>query len=203
MTDIDRFDEEAATWDDDPMKKDRAAAVAAGIRANVALNPDMRAFEYGCGTGLLSFELRGEVGHITLADRSEGMLTVLKEKIRAAGAEDMTPVALDLAADPIPDERFDIVFTMMTFHHVDDTDAILHALSQMLDSPGYLCVADLDAEDGSFHGEGFTGHNGFDRDDLARRTKGAGFRSVEFETVYRMVREDGEYPVFLMVARRE
>ena len=79
MTYTEDFDERAATWDDDPVKKERAAAVAAGIRAMVALSPDMRALEYGCGTGLLSFELRHELGSITLADRSEGMLAVLSE----------------------------------------------------------------------------------------------------------------------------
>lgn len=200
MTYTEDFDERAATWDDDPVKKDRAAAVAAGIRAKVSLSPDTRALEVGCGTGLLSFELREELGHITLADRSEGMLNVLREKIRASGATNMAPVSLDLAVDPIPDERYDIVYTMMTFHHIEDTDAILRALSQILAPTGVLCVADLDAEDGSFHGDGFTGHNGFDRADLERRARNAGFRTVEFQTVFRMTHEGNEYPIFLMVA---
>ena len=200
MTYTEDFDERAATWDDDPVKKERAAAVAAGIRAMVALSPDMRALEYGCGTGLLSFELRHELGPITLADRSEGMLAVLKEKIHASGANNMVPVSLDLAVDPIPDERYDIVYMMMAFHHVEDTDAMLRAFSRLLGSSGHLCIADLDAEDGSFHGEGFTGHHGFDRDDLERQVRDAGFRTVEFQTVYRVVRDGAEYPVFLMAA---
>lgn len=199
------FDEEAATWDSDPVKVARAFAVATAIRAKVPLS-GMRALEYGCGTGLLSFELRTDLRRITLADRSPGMLDVLNTKIRAVGATNMVPVSLDLSVDPAPDETFDVIYTLMTFHHIEDTEAMLHAMSQLLASPGFLCVADLDAEDGSFHGEGFTGHNGFDRDELSRKARDAGFRRVEFSTVFQMTAGEGpvkrEYPVFLMVAEK-
>jgi len=199
------FDERAATWDDDPVKHERARTVASAIRERVPLSSGMRALEYGCGTGLLSFALRDDVGHFTLADRSEGMLEVLRKKIDDAGATNMVPVSLDLIEDPLPVERYDFICTMMTFHHIEDTNAILRAMSNLLESPGYLCVADLDAEDGSFHGEGFHGHNGFDRDELANKAKAAGFQRVEFSTVFRT--KGGEekerlYPMFLMVAEK-
>jgi predicted TPR repeat methyltransferase len=67
MTYRENFDERAESWDDDPVRVARAAAVAEGIRSRVPLSSAMRALEYGCGTGLLSFELRHELGHITLA----------------------------------------------------------------------------------------------------------------------------------------
>jgi 2-polyprenyl-3-methyl-5-hydroxy-6-metoxy-1,4-benzoquinol methylase len=94
----------------------------------------------------------------------------------------------------------------MTLHHVPDTDAILRAFHTVLEPGGYLCVADLDTEDGSFHGPEVQVHHGFDRTDLARRTEQAGFREVRFETVFEIAKEiEGAtrgYPVFLMVARR-
>ena len=43
----------------------------------------MHALDYGCGTGLLSFPLKDELGHITLNDNSAGMLEVVQEKILA------------------------------------------------------------------------------------------------------------------------
>jgi len=199
------FDERAATWDDDPVKHERARTVASAIRERVPLSSGMRALEYGCGTGLLSFELRASVGHFTLADRSDGMLEVLRKKLQAANATNMVPVSLDLIEDPLPDERYDFICTMMTFHHIEDTDAILRAMSSLLESPGYLCVADLDSEDGSFHGEGFHGHNGFDRDELARKANKAGFHKVGFSTVFRTKggeEQEREYPMFLMVAEK-
>lgn len=76
----------------------------------------------------------------------------------------------------------------------------------MLSSGGFLCVADLDAEDGSFHGEGFTGHRGFDRIEFERQVVQAGFANVSFTTVFHMVKPESkgqtDFPVFLMVAEK-
>ena len=86
------FDARAATWDDDPTKVDRAQAVADEIATRVPLSPAMRALEYGCGTGLLSFILRPRLGDITLADVSDGMLAVAARKIAAVGDRAMRAV---------------------------------------------------------------------------------------------------------------
>jgi len=201
------FDSRAKTWDDDPMKTARAEAVAQGICAQVVLTPQMSALEYGCGTGLLSFALRERLGQLTLADSSSGMLAVLEEKISSGAIANMSALKLDLASDPLPDERFDLVHSLMTLHHIDDTDALLRALYALLKSPGYLCLADLDSEDGSFHGADFSGHRGFDRETLQRQATEAGFRNVRFSTVFsirKAVATGGEkdFPVFLMVAEK-
>ena len=108
------FDQRARDWDNDPSKWSRAEAVANGIREAVPLRPEMNALEYGCGTGLLSFALHRDLGRITLADSSPGMLQVLAEKIQAAGIDTMTPIRLDLGVDPLPPDRFALICTMMT-----------------------------------------------------------------------------------------
>ena len=122
MTD---FDSRAKDWDEVPGRVERANAVAAAIREQVALSRAMKALEYGCGTGLLSFALQAELGSITLADSSSGMLEVLREKIARGGITNMSPFRLDLAVDPVPAERFDLVYTLMTLHHIPDTAKIL------------------------------------------------------------------------------
>ncbi len=206
MSSTDHFDERASTWDSDPSKIARAMAVAEGIRRHVSLSPEMRALEYGCGTGLLSFALRQNLGHITLADSSSGMLAVLNEKIAAVRATNMLPVKLDLVTDPLPRERYNLIYTLMTFHHIEDTDRILRDLFVLLTSPGNLCVVDLDAEDGSFHGPEFPGHKGFKREEIAWKARKAGFRNVELTTVFTTTRSDSpgqtEFPIFLMVAKK-
>jgi SAM-dependent methyltransferase len=198
------FDARARTWDDDPMKTNRAQAVAREICARVPLAPAMNGLEYGCGTGLLSFALQPHLGRIALADNSAGMLAVLAEKIAATGIANLHPMRLDLMRDPLPPERFDIVFSLMTFHHIPDTDRILSDLFALLVRPGYLCIADLDSEDGSFHGAGFDGHKGFDRDELARKASAAGFARIAFASVFTISKgaPPKDFPVFLMIAEK-
>jgi 2-polyprenyl-3-methyl-5-hydroxy-6-metoxy-1,4-benzoquinol methylase len=200
------FDDKARTWDSDPVKQERALAVAAALRQQVPLSRDWRALEYGCGTGLLSFALHAELGPITLADRSPGMLAVLAEKITAAGLTHLHPLALDLLTDLLPAERYDLVYTLMTLHHVADVDRLLRAFHDLLRPGGWLGIADLDREDGSFHGPGFTGHLGFDRAELRAQLTDAGFGEVDFSTGYVMKKATTqgmrEYPLFLAVAAR-
>lgn len=198
----DDFDRRAATWDDDPMKTARARAVADAIRAHLPNLASMSGFEYGCGTGLLSFALQSSLREIVLADNSEGMLEVLQRKIVEAQIANMTPICLDLSTDPLPERQFDLAYSLMTLHHIPDTDNILRKLHAVLTDSGHLCIADLDREDGSFHGAGFDGHNGFDRADLARRAEQVGFTNIDFSTVFTICKGQPQklFPVFLMTA---
>lgn len=201
------FDERAKDWDSDPAKVERARVVGEAIRARVPLQPDMTALEYGCGTGLLSFALQPDFDSITLADTSQGMLDVLAEKIKAAGVANMHPVRLDLSSDPPPDSRYGIIYSLMTLHHVPDTEKVLGRFFTLLDAGGYLCIADLEKEDGSFHGADVTDvHKGFDRSALQNQLEAAGFRDITFSSVSAVRRQvDGvekAFPLFLMIARK-
>lgn len=201
------FDERAKDWDSDPKKVERARVVAEAIRRAIPLSNDTKALEYGCGTGLLSFVLQSDLGQITLADTSQGMLDVLKEKIVAAGVKNMRPVRLDLTTDSLPAERYHLTYSLMTLHHIPDTKDILNKFHALLELNGYLLVADLDKEDGSFHTDGTTDvHKGFTQDELRKQVESAGFNNVTFSTVYEIKKkiDDKEktFPVFLMCAQK-
>ena len=198
------FDSKAKNWDAAPDRVERANAVAAAIREEVVLSGTLIALEYGCGTGLLSFALQPELGQITLADNSAGMLEVLKEKIARGGITNMSPLRLDLADDPLPADRFDLVYTLMTMHHIPDTAKILGCFHALLQPCGILCIADLDKEHGSFHAHepGFDGHNSFDRAGLGLELEQAGFSNVRFSTCYTMMKDGRSYPLFLAVAEK-
>lgn len=204
--DSSHFDENARRWDENPVFQERGRHIAAAIRELVPLHPAMTVLDYGCGTGLLSFPLKDELGPIVMADSSAGMLAVLAEKIAAQGVGNMTPLRLDLMADRLPDQRFDLIYTSMTLHHIPDTDRILGIFHSLLKPGGHLCIADLDREDGSFHGLEYDVHHGFDRDELARKAHRDGFTDIRFRTVFEIVKEQAAgpraYPVFLMAARR-
>lgn len=204
MTD---FDERAREWDSDPDKVKRAHAVADAIREAVPLSRSMNALEYGCGTGLVSFALQADLGQITLVDTSQGMLDVLREKIASAGVTNMHPARLDLAVDPPPVDRYTLTYSLLTLHHIDDTKNILTKFHNLLEPGGYLLVADLDKEDGSFHTDGSTDvHLGFDRIELQQIVEEIGFGNVTFLTAYEIKKKIGNeektFPVFLMTAQK-
>ena len=198
------FDERAKSWDDDPMKTARAQAVADGMGKAASWKPGMRAIEFGCGTGLLSFALQARFAAITLADTSPGMLDVLRQKIEMAGLPHMQAVLLDDSAT-MNGQPFDMVYSLMTLHHVPDVNVALRRFHDWLDDGGQLCIADLDAEDGSFHDHDPSVHNGFERAQLAGMVAAAGFDTIRFSTVFQIVKGNPErmYPVFLMIATKD
>jgi len=201
------FDERAKDWDADPMKVNRAKTVAQAIRSAIPLTENMSALEYGCGTGLLSFALQSDLGQITLADTSQGMLDVLAEKISAFDVSNMRPLRLDLSADPSPDSPFDLTYSLMTLHHIPDAKAILKKFHALLAPGGWLCIADLDKEDGTFHTDGTSDvHLGFERGELQKWVEDAGFVDVKFSTAFEIKKKIGDaekiFPVFLLIAQK-
>ncbi|MFO7577257.1 MAG: methyltransferase domain-containing protein [Pelovirga sp.] len=200
------FDDRASSWDDDPAKVRRAQTVAAAIRAAVHPDRTMTALEYGCGTGLLSFALQGDLGEILLADNAAGMLAVVDRKIASAGVDHLSSIRLDLSSAPLPDRRFDLIYSLMTLHHVGDFQGLLTQFYALLRPSGHLCIADLDSEEGTYHDTDFAGHPGFDRGQLAAVLRRIGFIAVTFTTVFQIRKERAgqirEYPLFLMVCRK-
>jgi SAM-dependent methyltransferase len=119
----------------------------------------------------------------------------------------MQPVRLDLASDPLPAKRYDVTYSLLTLHHIRDVNDILVKFRDVLVPRGYLLVADLDKEDGSFHTDGTTDvHLGFDRDELQKTVEDIGFENVTFSTAYEIKKKIGEeektFPIFLMSAQK-
>ena len=200
------FDSRARQWDTTQEFVERGRKLAKAICARVALRTNMRALDVGCGTGLLSVPLAGDLGHITCIDTSPGMLEVLREKIAVQGLSNLTAEFHDLTTSDLSVGGFDLIMSSMTLHHIKDTGAILATFAAHLRAGGWLCLADLDQEDGSFHGIHVDVHHGFEREALARLVHDAGFEQVHFDTVFviRKAQDGGprDYPVFLLTARK-
>ncbi len=201
----DRFDELARSWDVAPMHVERTAAIASALRG-ILPSTGLRTLEVGAGTGLLSFALADHLGPVLATDPSAGMVTALEDKIRQTGSPSLSALRCgdDLAG---ADGPFDLILSQMALHHIPDVPGFLARAASRLPAGGWLAIADLDLEDGSFHGPTITDvHLGFDRQILASRLDEAGFEEIVFSTVHTM-RKDSEtgpreYPIFLVTARR-
>lgn len=205
MDPVNRFDARAATWDDDPAHVERARVVADAIRDAVPLDSSVRLLEYGAGTGLVSQALCDALGPVTMADTSAGMRKVMEDKVAAGVIADARVWELDLASAPLPttEERFDLVVTVLALHHLPQLEPVLSNFAALLTEGGHLAIVDLDEEDGTFHGNGFDGHHGFDHDALADDLRDAGFTDVSFRRCHQIVRHGRTYPLFLATATRK
>ena len=198
------FDARAREWDKDKMHMDRSVAIAAELEKMIPLDHSMKALEYGAGTGILSFLLREHFSDITLMDSSQEMINVCQEKREYFGTSHIHPLWLDLEHTDFED-KFDIIYNQMVLHHVKGYEAMLHKFYELLNPGGYLAVADLFPEDGSFHGiNNLDVHLGFDPEALSVILKNAGFESVNYITCFEVKRPSGEkFPIFLLVAKKQ
>lgn len=201
------FDSKAATWDENPERIIRAHEVANAIQSELDFSQIRTALEYGCGTGLLSFALKDEFEEVTLMDESAWMIQEVDQKCEQAGIIHFHPVKYNLLEDERPHFKVDLIYSLMTLHHIDDVDKILKSFQAMLNPSGYLVLIDLETEDGSFHNHEFDGHLGFDRDELEHQMKEAGFTQIHYRVCHTIKKERAgeikEYPLFMMIGRKE
>ena len=196
------FDARAREWDKDKMHLDRSVAIAAELEKMIPINPFMKALEYGAGTGILSFLLKDRFSEITLMDNSTEMIKVCVEKTEYFKINHILPIWFDLEHKDY-DHQFDIIYNQMVLHHVDDYESIIGTFYSMLNPEGYLAIADLFPEDGSFHGPDVQVHLGFNPENLAEILKEVGFKNIEYKPCFEVKRESGlKYPVFLLVAQK-
>ena len=202
------FDKKAQEWDNDPQKIERAAVFAKEINDFIQPRKKLNALEFGCGTGLLSFKLKDFFNTITLADNSEGMIKVLKEKIDKEGIKNFIPLQIDLFEGDNQFSKIDVIYSLMTLHHMPDISRTLKEFNSILEPNGFLCIADLVKEDGSFHAhhDGFDGHNGFDKEELGEMMIKNGFELAYYKECFVIERKVDEnikkYPLFLMICKK-
>lgn len=202
------FDQEAATWDEEPRRVKLVHDIADAISRAVELKPDMDVMDFGCGTGLLTLKLQPFVRSITGIDSSQGMLDVLRTKVEKGQLANVRTQYLDIEQGGIRQGNYHLIASSMTLHHVSDIRPLLQQFYAVLDPAGYLCLADLDLDGGRFHSsnEGVF-HSGFDRAVLRQSLVEAGFDHVRDVTAAEMVKAlpDGSkerFTVFLIVARK-
>lgn len=173
------FDAAAMTWDTKQQRVAQAKAIAEIIELTIPLSKDTKAMEFGCGTGLLGFNLIDKVGELTFSDTSLGMLSEVANKIRNYSHKAAKILDLNIAKISA---KYDLIFSSMVFHHIPDhTDAIM-ALIGSLHVGGYICICDLDKEDGTFHSKEIVPHHGFERSEIEQLLLNAGLDLIYSQT---------------------
>jgi ubiquinone/menaquinone biosynthesis C-methylase UbiE len=203
---MNEFDIKAAGWDQNKMHWDRSEAIAMEIKKMIPLNTDMKVLEFGAGTGITSFLLKDLVKEITLMDNSSEMVRVMTEKIKASKVKNLKVLNFNLEHSDYKNDRFDLIFTQMVLHHVTDIDLIISRFKKLLNPGGYLAIADLYPEDGSFHGDDFTGHRGFDVEILSNQIRTQGFTNISHRKCFVINKkisdsETKQFDVFLLGGR--
>jgi cyclopropane fatty-acyl-phospholipid synthase-like methyltransferase len=172
---VERFDRQSKEWDALERRVVNAKNIAKVIAQNIDLKPHFHLGDLGAGTGLLSGFLADKVSKITALDNSKGMLEEFLKKdfscVKEAKLIDITKEKLD--------SEYDGIISSMTIHHIEDTKQLFQKLHDSLKQDGFIAIADLDVEDGSFHSsnEGVF-HYGFDFEELEEMAKEVGFGKV-------------------------
>jgi len=197
-----RFNKAAVEWDSGDMRQNIADAVFKTLCSRIALLNTMKILDFGAGTGLLSFKIAPMVRSVTGVDLSNGMLEQLESK--NTESLHVEPLLQDIMEKPLG-KKFNGIVSSMAMHHVEDTARLFQTFYDHLDRDGFVAIADLEEEDGTFHaqhGNDGVHHFGFIRDSLRATIEKAGFKNVRFHDAYSVNREDGSYPIFLVTAMK-
>ena len=196
----DHFEKKADGWDTGNIRVDGAAKIATAINNKINLTSDMEIMDFGVGTGLLGFEIAKSVKKVYGVDTSETMLEKLREKNTPELSLEV--YHQDITKEPI-EREFDGIVSSMTLHHIEDLKAFFNIIYNNLGENGFIAIADLETEDGTFHSDN-TGvyHFGFEENQLCKIVEEAGFKDILFENINTINKPNRDFGVFLLTAKR-
>ncbi|WP_304542994.1 class I SAM-dependent DNA methyltransferase [Sulfurimonas microaerophilic] len=193
-----QFDKRAQNWDKGDIRVNGAKVIADAIENKFDLSNEMVLMDFGVGTGLLGFEIAKKVKKVYGVDTSKGMLEKLEEK----NTPELTIDAIhqDIVETPL-DMKFHGLISSMTLHHVEDLTKFFQTIKGNLHEGGFLAIADLESEDGTFHSDN-TGvyHFGFEQEALCKIVEDCGFKNVSFENINTINKPHRDFGVFLLSA---
>lgn len=198
------FDKEVAQWDTN-YRINRAKKIAEEISSYLDGNNISRAMEFGCGTGLVSFNLQDEFEEILLIDLSKGMIEETKKKIKNQNIKNMKTLVKDVL-DIEGENKYGVIYTSMVLHHILNLKDVLYKLSKLLKTNGKLIIVELSKDDGTFHSldEDFNGYNGFEIKDLL---KDIGLINIKRRTFYHSKKQINdtyhEYSLFSICSNKQ
>lgn len=195
----DNFEQKAKEWDNKSVRVQNAHTIAKAIKDKIGLNKEMHLMDFGVGTGLLGFEVLKDVKSMDGVDTSKGMIEKLEEK--NTSSEYIKPICQDILKNKL-DTKYDGVISSMTLHHVEHLDEFFKTIKESLNKNGFIAIADLASEDGTFHSDNEGVHHfGFDERELGNIVKNCGFKDIEFKHIHTINKPHKDFDIFLLTAR--
>jgi SAM-dependent methyltransferase len=221
-----RFDKEAADWDNEPYTvacSKQAFGALLRYVPNLKQGPDI--LEIGCGTGLLSLLVAPYAHSLTAVDPSSGMIKALEAKLAVnPSVSNIKPVCgiLQDADDPKiqnpsvsgeSPKRFDLVISHLVLHHIPSLSDVLKIMYGCLKPGGQIALTDFEnfgPEAKKFHPEckmeGVERH-GITRKEMETLMKESGFVDIRINEGFRMDKpvESGglmEFPFLICLGKK-
>lgn len=197
-----RFNAEAAAWDQNPFVHAMSAEAWKAIQKLVpAMSDDHKGtanvLEIGCGTGLLSFLVAEKAKQVVAVDAAHGMIDVLKTKIDKSQVKNIVPVCVllenpeDSALPPSdPSEpqgqrlKFDLITSHLVLHHIPDLKSVLQTMFGCLRPGGMVALTDFEnfgPEAERFHAQSRMGgveRHGINKEGITSLLTEVGFTDV-------------------------
>lgn len=191
------FNKIANEWDSEG-KVALMQKLATAAKKVLNLEGKLDIMDFGTGTGLFGLEFIENIKSLTGVDVSEGMLAVFDKK--TSQFSNIQSLNIDLEEKEI-DQKFDLIISSMTFHHLNNPKSVLLKLKKNLNPNGVIAIVDLDEEDGTFHpdNEGMgVKHFGFSQKELESWAKEADL-DLEHAVISSIDKNDKSFKQFLAV----
>ena len=112
------------------------------------LRPDMRLFEFGCGTGSTALVHAPLVQHVSAIDISPKMIDIARMQAAQKGIANADFHVSAIQEWPSPEQPYDMVLGMSIFHLLTDRQAVLRKIYDELADDGLFvsstsCIADM------------------------------------------------------------
>jgi len=201
----DAFADKAEEWDLNPIRTYQAEKFFKQVAEVIPLKPAYKLMDFGCGTGLVGLQFAPYVNSLVMLDNSPGMLSVLEKKIAKLQLDKTKIEIVSNGLENLKEKDIDIIVSLMTFHHLENVETVIQQFSEKLNDGGYVAIADLVSEDGSFHDETVP-HNGFDPQEICKLLSKTGFQLVLCEIFNRLNKPTSkgikEFEQFLIIAKK-
>ncbi|CAM3823744.1 class I SAM-dependent methyltransferase [Marinicrinis lubricantis] len=180
MGNTEKFEMIANTYDT-PERIQIAKVTSDAIRKYVVDAKSMNAMDFGCGTGLVGFNLVNEFQSMLFMDTSPNMIDRVKQKIADLHLSNAGTLCFDFEKSAPSNLHVDYIFMAQVLLHIRDTELVLSRLFEVLNEGGHLIIVDFDKNEKIVS---TMVHNGFHQAELTDMMARIGYKDIQSETFY-------------------